>query len=112
MLKENLDISNILKPFFEDLAKELQILDSFLREKSLIKYLGIDASLAPIPRTDQSIGLLYELMGINTLGNIGSLSITSKVPVKNETSVSPCSAFAFANVKRVKSKIISSLNFM
>jgi len=77
--KENLDISNILKPFFEDLAKELQILDSFLREKSLIKYLGIDASLAPIPRTDQSIGLLYELMGINTLGNIGSLSITSKL---------------------------------
>ena len=42
-------------------------------------YKGIDASLAPIPQTTQSIGFLYEFLGVGTLGNLGSLSITSRL---------------------------------
>ena len=45
-----------------------------------MEYKGIDASLAPIPQTtNQSIGLLYEFFGVSTLGNLGSLSITSRL---------------------------------
>ena len=44
-----------------------------------MEFKGIDASLAPIPQTIQSIGLLYEFFGVSTLGNLGSLSITSRL---------------------------------
>ncbi len=77
--KNNIDNSKKIKSFFNEFSQELQKLDSFLTDKSVIDYLGIDASLAPIPRTNQSIGFLYELLGVNTLGNVGSLSITSRL---------------------------------
>ncbi len=57
----------------------LTALNKFLSKNSILEYKGIDASLAPIPQTTQSIGLLYEFFGVSTLGNLGSLSITSRL---------------------------------
>ncbi len=65
--------------FKNDLTFNLKTLDEYILNNLRINYEGIDASLAPIPRTNQSIGLLYELLSVHTLGNLGSLSITSRL---------------------------------
>ena len=57
----------------------LKDINEFLEHNSILEYKGIDASLAPRPKTIQSIGLLYEFFGVSTLGNLGSLSITSRL---------------------------------
>ena len=63
----------------EQFEFNLKDINDFLLKKSFLNYEGIDASLAPIPQTNQSIGLLYEFLGISSLGNLGSLSITSRL---------------------------------
>ncbi len=68
-------ISNYNKKFELSLIE----LNKFLSKNSILEFKGIDASLAPIPQTIQSIGLLYEFLGVSTLGNLGSLSITSRL---------------------------------
>ena len=71
--------SNKVQNFQEKLSYSLEDINNYLLENSILIYKGIDASLAPIPQTNQSIGLLYEFLGISTLGNLGSLSITSRL---------------------------------
>ena len=61
------------------LSDTLNDINQYLLNNSILNYKGIDASLAPIPQTNQSIGLLYEFLGVSTLGNLGSLSITSRL---------------------------------
>ena len=75
----DLSASNKLLNYREKLSNSLENINKFLLNNSILKYKGIDASLAPIPQTNQSIGLLYEFLGISTLGNLGSLSITSRL---------------------------------
>ena len=71
--------SNKVQNFQEKLSYSLEDINKYLLKNSILNYKGIDASLAPIPQTNQSIGLLYEFLGISTLGNLGSLSITSRL---------------------------------
>ena len=75
----DLSASNKLLNYREKLSNSLEDINKFLLNNSILKYKGVDASLAPIPQTNQSIGLLYEFLGISTLGNLGSLSITSRL---------------------------------
>jgi len=75
----DLSASNKVQNFQEKLSYSLEDINNYLLENSILIYKGIDASLAPIPQTNQSIGLLYEFLGISTLGNLGSLSITSRL---------------------------------
>ncbi len=74
-----LSSSNKLLNYRQKLEYTLKDINHFLINNSILKYEGIDASLAPIPQSNQSIGLLYEFLGISTLGNLGSLSITSRL---------------------------------
>ena len=74
-----LSINKKLIKYRKKLENSLFDVNSFLSENSILEYKGIDASLAPIPKTIQSIGLLYEFLGVSTLGNLGSLSITSRL---------------------------------
>ena len=74
-----LDISRKLLSYQKEFELSLKELNKFLSGNSILEYKGIDASLAPIPQTTQSIGLLYEFFGVSTLGNLGSLSITSRL---------------------------------
>ena len=74
-----LDISEKLQKYQQKFIYSLIELNEFLSKNSILEYKGIDASLAPIPQTIQSIGLLYEFLGVSTLGNLGSLSITSRL---------------------------------
>jgi len=71
------EISKKLIKYQKKLEYSLIELNKFLSKNSILEFKGIDASLAPIPQTIQSIGLLYEFFGISSLGNFGSLSITS-----------------------------------
>ena len=73
------DISRKLLSYQKEFELSLKELNKFLSGNSILEYKGIDASLAPIPQTTQSIGLLYEFFGVSTLGNLGSLSITSRL---------------------------------
>ena len=73
------DISEKIQKYQKKFESTLIELDDFLSKNSILEYKGIDASLAPIPQTIQSIGLLYEFFGVSTLGNFGSLSITSRL---------------------------------
>tara|TARA_B100001115_G_C15799026_1_gene394897 strand:- start:288 stop:1223 length:936 start_codon:yes stop_codon:yes gene_type:complete len=75
----NNNFAENLIQYKNELIDILHELNNLLVNNSIINYEGIDASLAPIPRTNQSIGLLYELLSVNTLGNLGSLSITSRL---------------------------------
>ena len=75
----DLSTSNKILKYRETLSNSLEDINNFLLDNSILNYKGIDASLAPIPQTNQSIGLLYEFLGISTLGNLGSLSITSRL---------------------------------
>ena len=74
-----IDISRKLLSYQKEFELSLKELNKFLSGNSILEYKGIDASLAPIPQTTQSIGLLYEFFGVSTLGNLGSLSITSRL---------------------------------
>ena len=74
-----IDISKKINNYHKELELSLIELNKFLSKNSILEYKGIDASLAPIPQTTQSIGFLYEFLGVNTLGNLGSLSITSRL---------------------------------
>ena len=74
-----IDINKKLNNFQKKFESFLIEIDKFLSNNSILEYKGIDASLAPIPKTIQSIGLLYEFLGVSTLGNLGSLSITSRL---------------------------------
>ena len=93
--KDKSHYSENIKRYEQKLINNLDSIDSYLSSNSIIKFNGIDASLAPIPRTNQSIGLLYELLGVHTLGNLGTLSVTSKL-----TSLIK-SAFKLSNAKNV-----------
>ena len=73
------DISEKIQKYQKKFESTLIELNDFLSKNSILEYKGIDASLAPIPQTIQSIGLLYEFFGVSTLGNFGSLSITSRL---------------------------------
>lgn len=70
---------DVLNSFEKKLSNNLKELDHFLIENSNLKYNGIDSSLAPVPRTNQSIGLLYELLGVNNIGTFGSIAITANL---------------------------------
>ena len=74
-----IDIRRKLLSYQKEFELSLKELNKFLSGNSILEYKGIDASLAPIPQTTQSIGLLYEFFGVSTLGNLGSLSITSRL---------------------------------
>lgn len=74
-----IDIRRKLLSYQKEFELSLKELNKFLSGNSILEYKGIDASLAPIPQTIQSIGLLYEFFGVSTLGNLGSLSITSRL---------------------------------
>jgi len=74
-----IEVNKKLDNFKNKYESSLIELNKFLSENSILEYMGIDASLAPIPQTIQSIGLLYEFLGVSTLGNLGSLSITSRL---------------------------------
>lgn len=75
----NLSTIEKISKFRKELTKNLNLIDKFLSKNSILEYKGIDASLAPIPQTNQSVGLLYEFLGVSSLGNLGSLSITSRL---------------------------------
>ena len=74
-----IDISKKINNYHKQFELSLIELNKFLSKNSILDYKGIDASLAPIPQTTQSIGFLYEFLGVGTLGNLGSLSITSRL---------------------------------
>ena len=74
-----IDISKKINNYHKELELSLIELNKFLSKNSILEYKGIDASLAPIPQTTQSIGFLYEFLGVGTLGSLGSLSITSRL---------------------------------
>ena len=74
-----IDISKKINNYHKKFELSLIELNKFLSKNSILDYKGIDASLAPIPQTKQSIGFLYEFLGVGTLGNLGSLSITSRL---------------------------------
>lgn len=78
-INPELDTSKKIAKYGEKFERSLIELNEFLSKNSVLEYKGIDASLAPIPQTIQSIGLLYEFFGVSTLGNLGSLSITSRL---------------------------------
>ena len=78
-INPELDTSKKIVKYGEKFERSLIELNEFLSKNSVLEYKGIDASLAPIPQTIQSIGLLYEFFGVSTLGNLGSLSITSRL---------------------------------
>ena len=78
-INPELDTSKKLVKYGKKFERSLKELNEFLSKNSILEYKGIDASLAPIPQTIQSIGLLYEFFGVSTLGNLGSLSITSRL---------------------------------
>ena len=98
--KDTSNYSENLKIYEKKLIDNLDSIDSCLTNNSIIKFNGIDASLAPIPRTNQSIGLLYELLGIHTLGNLGTLSVTSKLTslIKNSFRLSNAKSVGFNGV--------------
>lgn len=75
----NLSTIEKISKFRKELTKNLNLIDKFFSKNSILEYKGIDASLAPIPQTNQSVGLLYEFLGVSSLGNLGSLSITSRL---------------------------------
>ena len=74
-----LSVSKKLLVYREKLVYSLEDINKFLSDNSILEFKGIDASLAPMPQSIQSIGLLYEFLGVSTLGNLGSLSITSRL---------------------------------
>ena len=78
-INPELDTSKKIIKYGKKFERSLKELNEFLSKNSVLEYKGIDASLAPIPQTIQSIGLLYEFFGVSTLGNLGSLSITSRL---------------------------------
>jgi len=98
--KDNINYSDNLKKYKNKLIKNLNSIDSYLSKNSIISYSGIDASLAPIPRTNQSIGLLFELLGVHSLGNLGTLSVTSKLTslIKNAFRLSNAKSAGFNGV--------------
>jgi len=64
----------------EYLTKKLTEVDSIgvnLEAEAGVRYLGVDASLAPFPNGDTSVSRLVEILGVEDFGSNGSLFITS-----------------------------------
>lgn len=64
----------------EYLIKNLRDIDTIgknIESETGIKFLGLDASLAPFPNGDTSVAKLVEVLGVEDFGSNGSLFITS-----------------------------------
>ncbi|MBN1302822.1 MAG: DUF711 family protein [Anaerolineales bacterium] len=58
-------------------SQAISRLSVLLEREHGVKFLGIDFSLAPFPRGEQSIGMAFEKMGVPAVGKHGSLAATA-----------------------------------
>jgi uncharacterized protein (UPF0210 family) len=68
------DLRRIFIDTIEKQAETLALLAKKLSKKFGAAFLGIDFSLAPYPKVEQSIGTAIELMGVPAVGGHGSLA--------------------------------------
>jgi uncharacterized protein len=72
----NEGIENLVNAI-EDNANKLSTLGKQLSSQHKVGYGGIDFSLAPFPEDSVSLGAVYELIGIEKIGNNGSLAVSA-----------------------------------
>lgn len=80
LIKNNyLETSEALELFSKSLNKKIIQVHNDYGNSSILNFVGIDSSLAPVPRTRISVGLIYELLGVSIVGHPGTLGLTSKL---------------------------------
>ena len=70
------DRANMLEYLVKNL-KDINFIGEDIEKKTDIKYLGLDASLAPFQNGQTSVAKLVEMLGVEDFGSNGSLFITS-----------------------------------
>ncbi len=76
----NGSLGAVRKKIIAELAPRLSEVESCARrieEKTPMTYHGIDASLAPFPKEENSVARLIELLGVHSFGGNGTLFFTS-----------------------------------
>ena len=75
-----IDLAQFQNDLIDYLQQRLTQIDEFaqiLSQRSKVKYAGLDASLAPFPDGETSIGRLLENLGASPVGGPGTIFITS-----------------------------------
>ena len=92
--KEQLSLLEFRTKAIQSLTTNLKQVDSAglkIEEQTGVKYLGLDASLAPFPNGNSSVGLLVERLGIDQFGGSGTVFITSVLTDVIKSSISAVS---------------------
>ena len=74
-----LSLKSISELLIEKLSGELRKLGEItenIESKSNLRFSGFDASLAPFPDGKESVGLLYEMLGLSDFGSSGTVFCT------------------------------------
>lgn len=78
--EKNIQTNKVRLKFIDALSSELFFMQEFgnkLEERTGLKFYGIDSSLAPFPDGSDSVALLMECLGLDSLGSSGTLFFTS-----------------------------------
>ena len=78
--EKNIQTNKVRLKFIDALSSELFFMQEFgnkLEERTGLKFYGIDSSLAPFPDGSDSVALLMESLGLDSLGSSGTLFFTS-----------------------------------
>ena len=78
--EKSIQTNKLRLSFIETLSSELSLMQEFgneLEERTGLKFYGIDSSLAPFPDGSDSVALLMESLGLDSLGSSGTLFFTS-----------------------------------
>jgi len=67
---------SILDYFIDNLSK-IDAIGIDIENKTGVRYIGVDASLAPFPNGTTSVARLVEILGVEDFGSNGSLFVTS-----------------------------------
>lgn len=70
-------IRTVLLDVLTDSLREIDATGQEIEQRTGIRFLGIDASLAPFPNGDSSVARVIELLGIEDFGSNGSLFFTA-----------------------------------
>lgn len=78
--EKNIQTNKLRLKFIDALSSELFFMQEFgneLKERTGLKFYGIDSSLAPFPDGSDSVALLMESLGLDSFGSSGTLFFTS-----------------------------------
>lgn len=97
VMKKKISLEMFADRFIDYLQARLEAIDVFARElatKTGVEYAGLDASLAPFPDGDISIGKLLSNLGARPSGSQGTLFLTSILTNCIKTAVKRSNALA------------------